>query len=289
MTGRLAIRHVTTYRYDGPVSYGLQQVRLTPKSRPGQQVLEWATHVSGGRIETEFDDSHANRVQLLSLDPGVTEVKVVAEGVVEVTDGSGVIGQQGGYMPLWMFLRSTDRTRRGAGVMALARDLRGMGDELAQMHALSSAVREAVEYRTGSSGVEMTAEEILSAGAGVCQDHAHVFIACARALDRPARYVSGYLKMDDRDEQEATHAWAEAHVEGLGWVGFDVSNGISPDERYVRVATGLDYGDAAPIRGLRQGAGFESLDVHLTVTRTEQAQRQSQQGDGGAQEQSQLQ
>ena len=280
MTGRLAIRHVTTYRYDSPVSYGLQQLRLTPKSRPGQQVLEWATHVSGGRIETAFDDSHANRVQLVSLDPGATEVKVAAEGVVEVSDGSGVIGQQGGYMPLWMFLRSTDRTRRGPGIMGIAREVRQIQDQLERMHALSAAVRAAVDYRTGSTGVEMTAEEVVSAGEGVCQDHAHIFIACARTLDMPARYVSGYLKIDDREDQDATHAWAEAYVDGLGWVGFDISNGISPDERYVRVATGLDYGDAAPIRGLRQGAGVESLEVNLTVKTRGQSQSQSQQGDG---------
>lgn len=81
----------------------------------------------------------------------------------------------------------------------------------------------------------------------------------------PARYVSGYLMMDDRIEQDAGHAWAEAHVEGLGWVGFDISNGISPDARYVRVATGRDYSDAAPITGIRYGARDEAMHVKLAV------------------------
>ena len=270
----LSVRHATTYRYDAPVAYGLQQVRLTPKSRAGQRVLDWTTRVEGGRVETAFDDQHANRVELISLDPGVTEVTVVAEGTVALEDRSGVVGRHGGYVPLWMFLRSTGRTRRGPGTLGLVRDLRDVDDPLAQMHALSAAIREAVTYAVGTSRVDMTAEEAIEAGTGVCQDHAHAFVACARLLDRPARYVSGYLRMDDREEQEATHAWAEAHLEGLGWVGFDVSNGIAPDTRYVRVATGLDYDDAAPIRGMRRGAGEETLDVALRVAEGQAQQQQ---------------
>jgi len=113
--------------------------------------------------------------------------------------------------------------------------------------------------------VDWTAEDALEAGHGVCQDHAHSFIACCRYMDIPARYVSGYLMMDDRIDQDATHAWAEAYVEGLGWVGFDVSNGISPDTRYVRVATGLDYAEAAPVSGTRFGSAGEALAVQVQV------------------------
>ena len=262
----LAIRHTTTYRWDAPISYALQQVRLTPKDRPGQTIRDWVTRIDGGVVETEFDDAHANRVQLVSVEPGREEVTITAEGTVEIEDQGGILGQQGGYMPLWMFLRPTDRTRRGPGTLGLAREVRGEEDQLKQMHALSAAIREQVTYATGTTEVTMTAEEVVAAGTGVCQDHAHVFVTAARLLDRPARYVSGYLKMDGVEEQEATHAWAEAHVDGLGWVGFDISNGISPDDRYVRVATGLDYGDAAPISGIRRGDGSEAMSVTLTVS-----------------------
>jgi transglutaminase-like putative cysteine protease len=99
----------------------------------------------------------------------------------------------------------------------------------------------------------------------VCQDHAHIFIGAARERGIPARYVSGYLMMNDRIEQEATHAWAEAHIEGLGWVGFDVSNGICPDPRYVRVATGSDYRDAAPVTGISIGTADQVLTVGVAV------------------------
>ena len=133
------------------------------------------------------------------------------------------------------------------------------------LHRLSAKVLAQVAYVTGETNVYTTAEEAAELGMGVCQDHAHIFIGAARALGVPARYVSGYLMMNDRIEQEAGHAWAEAHVEGLGWVGFDVSNGISPDERYVRVATGRDYREAAPVTGMSYGAGDSLLQVRLAV------------------------
>ncbi|MFO6465881.1 transglutaminase domain-containing protein [Jannaschia sp. KMU-145] len=276
MTRRLDIRHVTTYRWDGPTTYGLQQLRLTPKDRPDQKILSWDTSIEGGRVEVAFDDANANRTQLVSINPGAGEIRIIAEGRVEMSDAGGVIGKQGGFMPLWMFLRPTDRTRRGSGTLAFAREVREMSDDLGQLHRLSEVIRDAVTYATGTTDVDMTAEEAIDAGTGVCQDHAHIFVTCARLLDRPARYVSGYLRMDGQDTQSATHAWAEAYVDGIGWVGFDVSNGISPDDRYVRVATGRDYAEAAPVTGVRQGDGIEAMDVELVVSEG-QAQQQSQQ------------
>lgn len=266
----LRILHETTYNWTSPVNYALQQLRLTPKSRAGQEVLEWNTTISGGQVEVSFDDSHHNRTELVAAESGQREITITAEGTVRVDDLQGVIGQQQGFMPLWMFLRATDLTRRGSGTLGLVRELRDIEQPLERLHALSAAIREAVRYDTGSMDVAQTAEEAVAAGAGVCQDHAHIFVTCARLLDIPARYVSGYLLMNDVVEQDATHAWAEAHIEGLGWVGFDVSNGISPDTRYVRVATGLDYSDAAPISGVRSGTGGEEMDVRVSVSQVQQ-------------------
>jgi transglutaminase-like putative cysteine protease len=140
------------------------------------------------------------------------------------------------------------------------------------LHSLSDAIRSQVAYQTGATGVGTTAEQAIEAACGVCQDHAHIFIGAARMSGIPARYVSGYLMMNDRIDQEATHAWAEAHVEGLGWVGFDVSNGISPDPRYVRLATGRDYRDAAPITGISFGSATEELHVAVAVEQQRQEQ-----------------
>jgi transglutaminase-like putative cysteine protease len=169
-------------------------------------------------------------------------------------------------MPLWAFMAQSPLTRPGPAVRAILASLgEPRGDILAQLHRLSTAVLERVGYATGETAVHTSGEEAAALGKGVCQDHAHIFIGAARALGVPARYVSGYLMIDERVEQEAGHAWAEAHVEHLGWVGFDISNGISPDERYVRVATGCDYREAAPVTGMSFGAGESLLEVRLAV------------------------
>ncbi|PRY25382.1 transglutaminase-like putative cysteine protease [Aliiruegeria haliotis] len=264
---RLKIQHRTTYTYSEPVAYGLQQLRLTPKSRHGQSVLTWQTQVEGGKIELEFDDQHANRVELMSFSGEGHDVVVSCQGEIETADTNGVVGKHAGFAPLWYFERQTPRTRQGAGIRSLVKGLNTeIDDPIARFHALSDRVREAVTYEAGKTDVTTTAEEALSIGAGVCQDHAHVFIAAARQLGLPARYVSGYLLMNDRVEQEASHGWAEVHIAPIGWIGFDVSNEICPDERYVRVATGLDYSEAAPIHGLHFGeADGESLGVDIQV------------------------
>ena len=263
---RLAIRHTTRYRFADPVAHGLQRLRLMPKETQGQKVLEWVMEYTGAREELSYDDQNHNHVTLLSVDPGAQDVVITCRGVVETEDKAGVLGMHAGQLPLWAFLGQTDLTRPGPRVRQLIAAA-GRSDEgiLPTLHNLSTTIRERVAYETGQTHVNTTAEESAAAAHGVCQDHAQIFISAARTLDVPARYVSGYLMMNDRTEQEATHAWAEAWVQGLGWVGFDVSNGISPDPRYVRVATGRDYRDAAPITGISFGPAAEQLTVSLAV------------------------
>ena len=263
---RLSIHHTTTYSYDAPVSYGLQQLRLVPKSRIGQSVLTWQTKISGGRKELEFDDQHMNRVMLVSFAPGSDQIVITCEGEVETADTHGVVGKHAGFAPLWIFQRTTPLTEAGAKIRSLIKGLTTEEPDIGRLHTLSARVLEALPYEIGTTDTATAAEDAMGRGMGVCQDHAQIFIAAARLLGHPARYVSGYLMMDDRVHQDASHAWAEVHVDPLGWVGFDVSNGISPDERYVRVATGLDYAEAAPIHGLRFGNSTgESLNVDIQV------------------------
>jgi transglutaminase-like putative cysteine protease len=263
---RLKILHTTTYHFDQPVPYGLQQLRLIPKTRAGQVVRAWNMEIEGGRLQTEFNDHHQNRVSLISFDPEATSIVVHCEGEVENADLQGVIGKHGGFAPLWFFRRSTDLTRAGPNVRRLAKGLREeVAEDIPRLHALSARIMAEVPYEIGATHTGTSAEEAIEHGAGVCQDHSHIFVAAARSMGYPARYVSGYLMMNDRVHQDASHAWAEAHVEGVGWVGFDISNGISPDTRYVRVATGLDYREAAPISGLRFGAGGEALSIDIQV------------------------
>ena len=278
----LSIRHTTHYAFTQPVVHALQRLRLTPKETQGQRILDWRMIFDNAQAELHYDDQHFNHVTLIGLAPGAREVTVTCEGVVETEDNAGVIGRHSGHLPLWSFLRQTPLTRPGGRLRALLREVQGSGaGDVAEapldfLHALSGLIRDRIAYETGRTHAATTAEEAVQHGYGVCQDHAHIFIGAARASGIPARYVSGYLMMDDRIEQEATHAWAEAHVEGLGWVGFDVSNGICPDPRYVRVATGSDYRDAAPITGISIGAAEEVLTVGVAVASGDQSQQQQQ-------------
>lgn len=274
----LSIRHTTHYAFAQPVVHALQRLRLTPKETQGQRIIDWSMALENAHAELEYDDQHFNHVTLIALNPGAREVTVTCAGTVETDDNAGVIGRHSGHLPLWSFLRQTALTRPGAKLRALLREVSGPIDEapLDFLHALSGLIRDRVAYEAGRTHSATTAEEAMQHGYGVCQDHAHIFIGAARAAGIPARYISGYLMMDDRIDQEATHAWAEAHVDGLGWVGFDVSNGICPDPRYVRVATGSDYRDAAPITGISIGATAEVLTVGVAVESRPTGQQQDQ-------------
>jgi len=265
---RLAIRHVTRYRFDPPLAHGLQRLRLTPKETHGQSIAGWTMDLDGARLEADYEDQNCNHVSLISLLPGTTDLAVSCTGTVDTSDRAGIVGKHSGRLPLWAFTCQTELTRPGARLRSLAQAVErehGGEDRLSLLHGLSAAVLAAVPYAIGHTDAATGAEEALAAGRGVCQDHAHMFVGAARQLGIPARYVSGYLMMNDRVEQDAGHAWAEAHIDGLGWVGFDVSNGISPDARYVRVASGRDYAEAAPVTGISFGGSHSTLAVSLAV------------------------
>ena len=263
---RLAIRHVTHYDFAQPAVYGLQRLRLMPKPTHGQTVLAWDMKLDGAHCEAEYDDQHHNHTALVSAEPGTKSITIDCTGLVDTADHAGILGEHSGHMPLWAFLAQTTLTQPGAAIRAMIAPFEpNPANPLDVLHVLSGAVVDAVRYEIGRTDSATTAEQAMTKGAGVCQDHAHIFIGAARALGIPARYVSGYLLMDDRVEQDAGHAWAEAHVADLGWVAFDISNGISPDERYVRVASGCDYREAAPVTGISYGAVDSELSVRLAV------------------------
>lgn len=261
---RLKITHRTEYQYDAPVPYALQRIRLVPLTGEGQAVLSWSLEIDGAREELRFVDHFGNDTRLLSVVGGPHTIAVEASGEVEITDRAGVCGPHRGFAPLWLFQPETPLTKAGDGVADIAKAV-PKGDELERLHTLMAVIGERVKYESGTSTTITTAEDAIAKGAGVCQDHAHIFLAAARRLGFPARYVSGYLRVDKATDQTATHAWAEAHVSQLGWVGFDVANDMSPDDRYVKIATGRDYRDAMPVSGIRLGQGEERLEVTITV------------------------
>lgn len=267
----LAVNHVTRYRYSQPVRGVVQSHRLTPTPTEGQKVLDWDITVTDGRKGGSFRDGAGDLVHSWSVLGPVSEIAVTVTGRVETTDMSGLLKGARETLAPETYLRDTAPTRADAALAALARSVTQTGDVLGMAHALSGIVSNAIRYSPGSTSAHTTAAEALALGEGVCQDHAHALISVARHLDMPARYVSGYLHANnDGEAHEAAHAWAEVFVPGLGWVGFDPANRCCPDERYIRLGSGLDAQDAAPIRGTARGPGRESLDVTVAIAAMQQ-------------------
>ena len=253
---RIRIDHETRYSYDRAARFIVQVLRLTPRSTEGQQVRDW-------RIETDVDahlrrseDAFGNIVHTLYTERPTNSLMVRVTGEVATVNTGGVLrGSPERLSPL-VFLRDTTLTR---------------------LHRLMAAIHGTVAFMVGSTTADHTAADAYAQRQGVCQDHAQIFISAARRMGIPARYISGHLhRTDGIENQEAAHAWAEAWVEDLGWVGFDAANGISPTEHYVRVAVGLDARGATPIRGTSYGGGRETLTVALNVRPVQQTQQQLQ-------------
>lgn len=267
---RLIVDHVTRYRYDAPVRSVVQSHRLTPSAFAGQKVLDWEVTVDGGVKGARHRDGAGDLVQGWTIAGPVTEVAVHVRGTIETEDLAGVLRGHRETVAPDCYLRETAPTRINPALAALADGACG-SDTLALAHALAAAVADAIAYRPGVTHAHTTAAEALALGEGVCQDHAHALIACARQRTIPARYVSGYLfAREDGTPHEAAHAWAELHIAGLGWVGFDPANRACPDARYIRLASGFDAQDAAPIRGIARGGAGEAMDVTVAVQQAAQ-------------------
>lgn len=271
---RLSLRHVTAYNFYPPVRSLVQSLRLWPSEFEGQQVESWRVTVDGLDLDWAFIDGAGDKVGMSVLREEADRVEVVTEGVVVTSDLSGVLrGNKERATPL-AYLTTTGRTRADHDLRSLAASaVSGVdaGDALSRAHALMNAVRDAIDYTPGETEEQTTAAEALGLGHGVCQDHAHALIGAAVSVDIPARYVTGYLRVHGEEgAAEASHAWAELWVEGLGWVGFDASNRTCPDENYVRLGSGSDSTEAAPIRGVAQGAGSQTLDVEVSIEQAQQ-------------------
>jgi transglutaminase-like putative cysteine protease len=276
---QLSVRHVTTYSYAAPARAIVQLLRATPLSFVGQNVLDWRIDVDVDARLREGRDGYGNVVHMLYVDRPVSRLSVAVNGRVLTEDRAGVIDGLPHDLPPEVFCRATPLTEAGPALRALAGAIDGGPDPgLGRLHNLNRRLYDTMRFDTAATEADTSAEQAAAAGHGVCQDFAHMFIAAARQLGIPARYVSGHLfRRDGAHVQEASHAWAEAWVGDLGWVAFDPANGISADDAYVRVACGLDYRDAAPVAGARSGGGAEHLSVEVAVNETaHQAQHQSQ-------------
>ncbi len=266
----LTVDHTTRYAYDRPVRSVVQSHRLTPSAFDGQRMIEWQITVSGGLQGSTFRDGAGDRLHAWTVQGPVTEIAVHVMGTVETIDMNGVLRGHRETVPPAAYLRMTDATRADAALKGLAAQA-AAGDALARAHAMSALVADHIAYSPGTTNAHTTAAEALAQGQGVCQDHAHALIAMARSAGMPARYVSGYLHASaDGTLHEAAHAWAEVWTDDLGWVGFDAANRCCPDDRYIRLGSGMDAQDAAPIRGIARGAATEAMDVMVAVLAAQQ-------------------
>lgn len=273
---RISISHVSEYAYDGPAAATIQALRLTPAPSNGQTIVSWTIDAPGYASAATYTDAFGNRVDLVAPPADVTAVRVTVSGEIETTDNGGVAGWTGESVAPGAFLRVNPVTAAGPEIEALAESVRDP-DRLATLHTLMAAIGSHMSYVTDSTDAQTTAAAAFALKRGVCQDYAHIFIAAARYLEIPARYATGYLLLEDGSEAPAHHAWAEALVDHIGWVGFDATNDMCPTERYIRLGSGLDAGSAAPIRGIRRQLGKERLTVRVAVREIGSAQSQTQQ------------
>jgi transglutaminase-like putative cysteine protease len=273
---RLSVSHRTTYLYDAPATRVIQVLRLTPRNHDGQYVTSWRIDVSADCRLDQQEDAFGNITHAFAADGPLPELTVVVEGEVETRDSQGVVRDAVERFPPSLFLRETALTSCDADIAAFAAALRQEAgdDALKALHALLERLHEQMHYDTDPARKATTATQAFALKRGVSQDLAHVFIAASRSLGIPARCVGGYFFRDDgAAAPDAGHAWAEAFVPDLGWVAFDIANCICATDAHARVAVGLDYLGASPVRGTRFGGGAERLAVALHV---DQASRQAQ-------------
>ena len=272
---RLRISHSTTYRYDPPAAGVIQVLRLTPGNHDGQYVADWQIDVSTDSRLDMHHDAFGNITHVFSYGP-LAELTFHVSGQVETQDTGGILKGTVEPFPPGFFLRTTSLTEPNEAMAAFAAELRAKSgnDTLSFLHALLMSLAGHMTFDVDPTNTGTSAIEAFRLKRGVCQDYAQIFIGCARSAGVPARFVAGhFFRADGVVHQQAGHAWAEAYVPDLGWVGFDPANSISTTDAHARIAIGLDYLGAAPVRGTRYGGGMETLTVAVKV---DQAARQSQ-------------
>ena len=268
----IRVEHATAYSYSEPLVASTQYLRMTPLSGPTQAVESWKLSCPGAAT-TPWQDQYGNLCHILTVAEPVSELEIKVCGLVRTRDTNGVVGTAPAELPAALYLRETPYTVASASIRDFAQrfEPKLKRDAVETLHGIMIAIADAVAYSPGETHVHTTGAEALEQGTGVCQDHAHIFCAVCRALGVPARYVSGYLTQGEGHQAHAaSHAWAEAFVDHLGWVGFDPTNGACATDAYIRTAIGLDYAEASPIRGVRSGGGVETMRVKVSFPNQQQ-------------------
>lgn len=264
----LTIRHETTYDYSRPLAYTIQQLHLTPRIEPQQRALSWQISTPGQCHA--YTDAYGNLSQMLTINGKHQALSLVVQGSVEtIYPYQGRLNLVDTLSPL-LFTMPTRLTESDPTIVALAAASlpdRGMPAATRHLLQLAENIAAKVAYESGATEVTTTAIAALALGRGVCQDHAHLYLACCHAWDIPARYVSGYIDPGTTGHA-ASHAWVDAWVvdsDFAGWVSIDVTHARLMTDAYCRLAIGRDYDSAAPVRGVRRGGGKETMSVDVQI------------------------
>jgi len=271
---RIRVSHEIIHHFSPPARTVNQILRLTPLSFDSQYVLRWRIDVDADGALRETEDAHGNAVTSYSHHGLIERLAISAAGEVETSDAAGVVRGAVERLPAEMYLRESPLAHVNGTLRSMAAEAtKGAADPLDSMHRLMAALHEALPYHPDEKDAAGSAVEAFALRRGRARDFAHIFIACARFLGVPARFISGYRVAGEGTEPAGAHEWSEAHLPVLGWVAFDATAPICPDDRYIRVAVGLDGQDGAMTRCAHSGGGEEKVQ---TAIRVEQAGAQSQ-------------
>jgi transglutaminase-like putative cysteine protease len=282
-----AIRHLTRFRYAQTISESIMETRMHPRSDSSQHCLSFSLSVSPRCRVFTYRDHLGNNIHHFDIPGEHNQLVIVAESVVELQlqaeipsflspDAWGALDdliETGDY---WEMLLPSQFAVETPAVTELAKKMGATrrDDPLMLLHELNRRLFEYFEYVPRSTRVDSPVDEAILSGKGVCQDFAHTMIALLRHVRIPARYVSGYLyrsrEAHDRSTPDATHAWVEARLPHLGWVGFDPTNNLVARNRHIRTAVGRDYADVPPTHGIFRGSTASELYVAVQVTGTDQ-------------------
>lgn len=237
---RISIRHELRFTLEPDTAHAVQHLLLTPADTDSQKVVTWSIKAPGIDNAARFLDAFGNVAHLVSQHRPIDDLFVAVTGEIDTCDTSGVIGRPASDPLPTLFTRITGLTRPNGNLVNRLRAQQKAGaNRVALLHWLMGVLHDA---REAGADDDEDAPDI------VAEDHAHVFVAAARGMDIPARFVTGYVLPDDGSDEASLHCWAEAFDDGLGWIGFDPSVNLCPTERYVRLATGLDAIDTVPVR-----------------------------------------
>lgn len=261
---RLRIEHTTSFSYDQPISEAYTEMRLKPLDGQGQHCLSFQLATEPHGETPGYYDRFGNDVR--HFDVIQPHQRLVVSAASEVLTANAYAPQPAELSPLdeYDFLSESHYA-------AITRELRQFaaarqipGDPRATAEALMHAVYASIQYEKGATDVTTTADQALALGRGVCQDFSHIMLALCRSLGIPARYVSGYLY--NNGHSAATHAWVDVYLAGIGWHSLDCTHDQAQTGQYVRVATGRDYADVPPTRGIFVGNAKETMEVSVRVS-----------------------